>query len=240
MGNTEPSKPVYGLILGSNNVNLDQFDTFHGQELSTEHGQAFFWVGNNKDLIVLPRHGRDNNIPPHMINHRANILGFHKLGVDRIISFTSVGSLKLDLKPGHMIMPDDYINFYQVLSYYNDKIRHIVPGLDSVLRDLVKKQIEGLQINMRFNGIYIQTQGPRLETKAEIQMLKNFGDVVGMTMASEATLAKELDLSYANVSVIDNFCNGLTSEPLSIQALKANQEKNCENITKIIHELIKW
>jgi 5'-methylthioadenosine phosphorylase len=234
MGAAGPELPVYGLILGSNKIDLEQLDTFTAHEQETEFGEAFSWVGSRGNLIVLPRHGKDNNIPPHMINHRANMQSFQKQGVESIISFTSVGSLKLALKPGDMLMPDDYINIYQILSYHDTTIRHIIPGLDTELREQIFNRIQELPINIRFNGIYVQTHGPRLETKAEIQMMKNFGDILGMTMAAEATLAKELGLRYANISVIDNYCNGLVDEPLTIQAVKENQVKNSENITEII------
>lgn len=238
MGAVDAGGPIFGIILGSNKINLDQLDTFATEEVETDFGVASFWVGVKGKVIVLQRHGKDNNIPPHMINHRANIQGFQKLGVKAIISFTSVGSLQLELKPGDMLMPDDYINMSQILSYYDSTIRHIVPSLDNELRKEIFDSIQKLPINIKFNGIYIQTHGPRLETKAEIQMLKNFGDVVGMTMANEATLAKELELSYANISGIDNYCNGIVDEPFSIQALKENQIRNSENIAAIILKLL--
>lgn len=227
-----------GLIIGSNKFDLDLLGSFEPHETETKIGTAFFLKGVNNDLIILPRHGNANNIPPHMINHRANISGFQKLGVKKILSFTSVGSLKLDLKPGQMIMPDDYITWGRILSFFDSTIKHIIPGLDNEFRNLIYNNINELPITIKFNGIYIQTQGPRLETNAEIQMMKNYGDVVGMTMAAEATLAKELEISYANISVIDNFCNGLTEQPLTIQELNENQIKNSENISKILQKLL--
>ena len=237
MGIGELNDQQLGLILGSNKVNIEGFDTFKGRELDTEYGTAFFWVGIKKNVIILPRHGKHSNIPPHMINHCANMRGFQMLGVGRILSFTSVGSLNLDLKPGELVMPDDYINLNQVFSFHDNEIQHIIPSLDGDLREQIFNKIKGLPMNIKFNGIYIQTRGPRLETKAEIQMLKNFGDVIGMTMASEATLTKELNLKYANISAIDNYCNGLIEESLSMEVITDNQAKNSENITKIIEEI---
>ena len=228
-----------GLILGSNEVNIDEFLTFEGREIKTEFGSVFSWVGSDEKLIVLPRHGQHKNIPPHKINHQANMLAIQKLGVEKVVSFTSVGSLKLELKPGYIILPDDYITMGSIVTYFDNKIQHIMPGLDTELREQIFTEIKQLPIDIKFNGIYIQTQGPRLETKAEIQMLKNFGDVVGMTMAAEATLAKELGLSYANLSVVDNYCNGLIDESLTIQTIHENQAKNNENIKSIIEKLLK-
>jgi 5'-methylthioadenosine phosphorylase len=227
-----------GLIIGSNKFNIDLLGSFEPHEIETTFGPAYFLKGVNNDLTVLPRHGSDNNIPPHMINHRANISGFQKLGINKILSFTSVGSLKLDLQPGQMLMPDDYMNWAQILTFFDTSIKHIIPGLDNEFRKSIYDDIKELPITIKFNGIYIQTQGPRLETKAEIQMMTNYGDVVGMTMASEATLAKELEIGYSNISVIDNFCNGLTEQPLSIQELNENQTKNSENISTILRKLL--
>jgi 5'-methylthioadenosine phosphorylase len=137
-----------------------------------------------------------------------------------------------------MLLPDDYINTGQILTYYDDKIRHIVPGLDLKFRNEIFSETKQLSLQIKSKGIYIQTQGPRLETKAEIQMLKNFGDVVGMTMASEATLAKELDIKYANISVVDNYCNGIIDEPLTHTIIAENQAKNGKNIKKIVKKLL--
>lgn len=226
-----------GLLMGSNRFNIDDVGQLTGRKIATKYGSAFTWVG--ADTIVIPRHGRDSEIPPHMINHRANMLAFQKMGVEKVLSFTSVGSLKLELEPTNMLMPDDYINTGQILTYYDDKIRHIVPGLDSEFRNNIFSETNQLSLKIRFNGIYIQTQGPRLETKAEIQMLKNFGDVVGMTMASEATLAKELDIRYANISVVDNYCNGIIDEPLTHTTIAENQAKNGKNIEEIVNKILK-
>ena len=228
-----------GLILGSNKINLKALDSFTGREVDTDFGKAFVLAGTQEKLIILPRHGKNSNIPPHEINHHANMLAFKKLGVEKIISFTSVGSLKVELKPGHIVLPDDYIDLGKICTYFDNKIHHIIPGMDDGLREQIFNKIKQMPFEVKYNAIYIQTQGPRLETKAEIQMLKNFGDIVGMTMAAEATLAKELGLGYANISIIGNYCNGLIEKPLTIEILKENQTKDSENILKIIRKLLK-
>ena len=225
-----------GLIMGSSRFNINELDTYNEHETKTRCGVVFTWLGRKS--IVIPRHGEYSNIPPHNINHQANMLVFEKHGIKKIVSFTSVGSLKLDLEPTTIIIPDDYINMGTICTYFDDRIRHIIPGLDRHLRDEIHKKIKELPIKIKFNGIYIQTRGPRLETKAEIQMLKNFGDVVGMTMGAEATLAKELGISYANISIVDNYCNGVIDEPLSIHDIEKNQTKNGNNIEKIIKRLL--
>ncbi len=241
MGINSPGNYEFGVILGSNKVNLEElneFDEFYDREVNTDFGSVFLRDGKNENVVVLPRHGKNSSIPPHKINHNANLLAFKQLGVGKIISFTSVCSLKHELQPGTIIMPDDYINTSSIPTYFDSKIRHIIPGMDTEFRNQIFLKIKELPMTIKFNGIYIQTQGPRLETKAEIQMLKNFGDVIGMTMAAEATLASEQQLSYANISSIDNYCNGIVEEPLTIEAMVENQAKNCENFLKIIKKLL--
>jgi 5'-methylthioadenosine phosphorylase len=106
--------------------------------------------------------------------------------------------------------------------------------MDDELSDRIYGIMKELNLLVVKGGTYVQTRGPRLETKAEINMLKNFGDVIGMTMAAEATLAKELELDYANISSIDNYCHGITPEPLSYELIKANQKNNFLNILEIL------
>ncbi len=227
---------IQGVITGSNRFKIDELADFIERVVETKYGDVHFLYSDN--IVVLPRHGINDNIPPHRINHRANILGFSKLGINKIISFTSVGSLKLEMGPTQIILPDDYINLWNIPTYFDDKIRHIIPGLDEELRDTILSKIRRLPLDIRTRGTYIQTTGPRLETKAEINMLKAFGDIVGMTMASEATLAREIGIQYANISIIDNYCNGVVDIPLTMEIIKQNQKKNSVNIEKVIKCLL--
>ncbi len=103
------------------------------------------------------------------------------------------------------------------------------------LRDLCKEQ----GIKVRNGSIYIQTIGPRLETRAEINMLKRFGDIVGMTMASEATLAMEYGMPYASLCSVDNYCNGIVKTPLTMEQIMASVQKNLGSIEHVITALVK-
>ena len=87
-------------------------------------------------------------------------------------------------------------------------------------------------------GIYVQTTGPRLETRAEIKMLKRFGDIVGMTLASEATLALELEVPYASICSIDNYCHGIQATPLTMDRIFENVTKNLRTIESILNTFI--
>ena len=224
-----------GIIIGSINFDLSQIDNFTEQEIVIDRGIIRYYQSDK--FVLIPRHGKNRTIPPHKVNHHANISAFAALGVEKVIGFSSVGSLNPSLKPPMFVLPDDYINLWNIPTYYDTKIVHVTPGLDTELSKRLYEIMMNLQLPVVKGGIYIQTIGPRLETKAEINMLKNFGDVIGMTMASEATLAKETKLQYVNISAIDNFCNGITDEPLDFDTIRANQEISSGNIFKLLQVL---
>ncbi|MEW6103507.1 MAG: MTAP family purine nucleoside phosphorylase [bacterium] len=206
------------------------------KEIETEKGKAHLFI--KEDIVFVPRHGKDKTIPPHMINHCANILGLKSLGVSCIIAINSVGSLKENITPDDFLIPDDYINLWDTRTLYDEKIVHILPGLDEEIRILIKDKAMSCGINPIDGGVYVQTKGPRLETKAEIRFLKTLADVVGMTLASEATIAKELEIPYASLCLVDNYCNGIKEEPLSFSLIKEYQKKKMGVLKKFLNMFI--
>ena len=199
-------------------------------------GGSGFSDFNKQGVIFLQRHGKD--IPPHKINHKENILLLKKKGAEIIIGINSVGSLKKEIKPGSVIIPDDYINLKDIQTYYDLEVRHITPGLDEEIRKKIIAAADEISLKVVESGIYIQAIGPRLETKAEINMIKNYADVVGMTMANEATLAKELGLKYASICSVDNYANGITEEQVTFEDIKTAQKENKEKIERLLNKLI--
>ncbi len=225
-----------GLIAGSAYRDLLSGKDAQIERISTGFGEAFIWLAAS--LAFLPRHGLENDIPPHRINHQANLSAFKKLGVSQVIGVNSTGSLRKTLPPKSLIIPDDYINLWGIKTVYESEIRHITPGLDPGLRALILRAASQKGIDVADGGIYIQTTGPRLETKAEIEMLKSFGDVVGMTMANEATLAKELELAYASICHIDNFCHGIAETPLRQEEIASTARQNVNTVERLIHAIL--
>jgi 5'-methylthioadenosine phosphorylase len=211
-------------------------------------GGSGFKNFKKKGVVFLQRHAPLNskylakdgkNKPPHKINHKKNMLSLKKRGVNTIIGICSVGSLKLKIKPGSIVVPHDYINIKNIQTYHDLKVKHITPSLDKVLR---KKIIDAAQKNhlpIIKKGIYIQTIGPRLETKAEINMIKKFADIVGMTMGTEATLAQELGIKYAAICSVDNYANGIIKKPLSFKTIKKEQAKNRKKIMKLLDAILR-
>jgi len=215
----------------------DFLDLGKARKVTTDYGDVSLF--QQKNLTFIPRHGIRKDVPPHKVNHMAHMAALKKLGVSDVIGVSSVGTLKTEFKIGSMIICSDYIDFHTNFSFFDNKIRHITPGMDEKIRQLLVAIATGEGLEVMSAGVYVQTKGPRLETKAEINMLKNFGDVVGMSMGTEATLAKELDLSYANISSIDNYAHGLTDVTLKQKDITLMASNNAENIKSIILKVIK-
>jgi len=204
--------------------------------VDTQYGSASYVKTKRYPLIL--RHGIDHNIPPHMIDHRANIEALVNMGVKKVVSFCSVGSLKRSLGPGEIIVAHDFMDLINKGTFFDREIRHITPTLYNPLREEVIDLLGKIDIPHRIQGVYIQTRGPRLETRAEIAMYCNFGDIVGMTMASEATLACERELEYCPICFVDNYCNGVVDEPLSFDMIMKHAEKNRQISGRIIKAIV--
>jgi 5'-methylthioadenosine phosphorylase len=207
--------------------------------MENEFGQALVFLTNKTALIL--RHGNDSNnhILPHSINHRANLKALKDIGIDEIVGINSTGSLKKDLCPGMIVVPDDFITLTPTPTIYKNSPVHITPSLNEKVRQKIIKAAQNSDLKITKQGTYWQTQGPRLETKAEIKMMANFADIVGMTMANEAVIAMELDLPYACACSIDNFGNGLLDEPLSMGEILDGTRKNADLMIQLLHSYLK-
>ena len=226
---------MLGIIAGTNPIGVE-FEERIGRKEIVRTGYGDVEVFEGSDAIFLPRHGIAMDTPPHRINHRANISALKESGVDGVVCVCSTGSLNPEIPPGTLVVPHDYINLGMPLTFYDDEIRHIVPSLDKRLRSRIVKASRG-----KDGGVYVQTRGPRFETKAEIRVFRQFADIVGMTMANEATLCCEAGIPVAALCTVDNYANGVAAqEPgLSYEAIIGNIERNREMVTDIIRRLIR-
>ena len=225
---------MIAIIGGTSIFSLPLLKSKKAERVSTKYGGVF--VYSFARYIILNRHGMNEDIPPHRINHPANLTAIKSLGIKEVIALNSCGSLHKQIKPGTFIVPEDYLNF-DTATIFDDKIRHITPKFDEPLRKSCIQILKGLNIEFRDKGIYIQTRGPRLETKAEINLLKDYSDVVGMTLAKEATIARESGLRYASICCVDNYANGVISRPLSYKLIRENVNKNLLVWERIIEKL---
>jgi purine nucleoside phosphorylase len=225
-----------GVIAGSAYRDLLPQKNARMETIHTTFGDASIWLSSA--LAFIPRHGVANTIPPHRINQQANMLAFKKLEISQVIGINCTGSLRRTLPPRSLVIPHDYVNPWGIRTIFNHEIRHITPGLDDGLRFLILDTARRKHMDVVAGGVYVQTVGPRLETKAEIAILKTFGDLVGMTMAGEATLAKELDLVYASICSVDNFCHGIVDTPLTEQEITKTARENADTVKALIHAIL--
>jgi len=195
----------------------------------TPYGPAEIYLG---DIALVLRH--QFNRPPHRINFRAMASALALAGVDKVIALGSVGSLKTAHPPGTILLPDDYLSVAPVPSIHNHTQEHVMPEIDAGLRNHLADIIEGA----RNGGIYAQTAGPRIETRAEIFALAKVADVVGMTVASEAALCNELGIRFAAVCMVDNYAHGVTEDILSYDHILAMARANTNRTETIVESII--
>ncbi|MEN6611291.1 MAG: MTAP family purine nucleoside phosphorylase [Methanoregulaceae archaeon] len=195
-------------IIGGTSLLFSSLPPLRQRKVATPFGSAEILEG---DFVMLMRHQR--GLPPHRVNFRANLAAMAVAGVDRIVAFGSAGSLKSGIPPGSVLIPTDYLSMSDIPSIHDHAIEHVMPKLS----DEMSRTLGTLLPYVKLGGIYVQTRGPRIETVAEVQALAQFADVVGMTVASEATLACELGIDFAAICTIDNFANGIGGEVLSYE-----------------------
>jgi 5'-methylthioadenosine phosphorylase len=189
------------------------------------------------DYLVVQRHGLDTYTPAHRVDHVRNLSAIAAAGCDRVLAISSVGSLRTELAVGTILAPDDFIALDQpATSVHHDARSHIVPGFSTEWRARVLGAW-GVQseLAIRDGGVYWQSNGPRFETPAEVRYLALFADVVGMTVASECVIAKELGLEYAAVCVVDNLANGLGSSLLTPEEFAAGKAANATRLHRALH-----
>ncbi len=227
---------MIGIISGSNL--LKEFDIFRDRQEITvinEFGRTELLVTDS--VAFLPRHGYDpgNYILPHLINHKANMKALQELGIWEVIGINSTGSLKIELEPGKIVIPDDFIMLASYPSLLANRPVHITPALNAKMRGRLLEAARKAGIEVRDCGTYWQTTGPRLETRAEIRLMSQFADLVGMTMATEAITAQEMGLSYASACSVDNYAHGLEGEKtITIEEISERARLGGETLSRLI------
>ncbi len=227
---------MIGIIGGTVFFKSDLFTSLKTLPEHTKFGTVY--LKKSKGFVFIPRHSANNNIPAHAINHKANITALKNLGVKEVVGVYSTGSLKKEFEPGSLVVPDDYINFQKPLTFFDLTSKHVAPRLSSETRKKLISSAEKLGLTVKTKATYFQSPGPRLETKAEVNFLKDYADLVGMTMASEATLCRELGLRFAGLCSVDNFANGVTDKHLSQELIEEAAARNSNIVSAILSELI--
>jgi 5'-methylthioadenosine phosphorylase len=189
-------------------------------------GETIAAAGAEHGAAIVQRHGGEEYVLPHEIDHVANLRALVEQGCDRVLAIASVGSLDAGLPVGSLLCPDDFIALHVGLSSFGDERAHRPPRFDPVWREEVLAAWNAGPAKVRDGGVYWQAVGPRFETPAEIRLIAAHADVVGMTIASECVVAAELGLAYAAICVVDNLANGIGPNPLEIIELEAARAGN--------------
>ena len=207
------------------------------RDVATPFGQvALYEAGNH---VYLQRHGVDFYTAPHAIDHRANLSAMTALGVDRVLAVGSVGSLHPELEVGSFVVPGDFIAFGTAVTTSNGAIGHRIPGFDPRWRGAVLNAWrEASDGEVSDGGTYWQSPGPRFETPAEIASIRQRADVVGMTVASECTIARELDVAYAAVCAVDNLANGVGPAVLTLDEFESGRRTSRERVRDALASVI--
>lgn len=239
------------IIGGSGLTSLKGLEITYREIVSTPFGEPSAPVTHGsfceKDIVFLPRHGSGHTIPPHKINYRANIWTLKELGVSKIISVAAVGTIRKDLTPGSLVIPDQLIDYTsgRTNTFYEENLNDVVhidfthPYCDELRQALIKAgKMAKLKISDK--GTYGVTQGPRLETAAEIRCLESDGcDMVGMTGMPEAALARELDLCYATCAVSANWAAGKSDDIITMEEIQKNLNTGVERVRKLLEHVLK-
>jgi len=223
------------IIGGTSLLDSDILNGFKKITAKNKYGRINLFQKEN--IFFIQRH--DGGTPPHRINYKAYIQFLFESGVKNIISINSVGSLKKKFKPGNLIVPHDFISPWNIPTFFDDEVKHVLVDFNKDLRQLLYKGVKKVDANVYNRGVYMQAIGPRWETSAEIRMFAKFADMVGMTLGSEVTLASEKGIALASLCVVDNYCNGIVSkEKIDYDLIKKRAQKNHDKVKKIIENVL--
>lgn len=196
-------------------------------------------------LVFLPRHGEDHRLPPHRINYRANIAALRAAGATDVVGVTAVGGIAATAGPGAIVIPDQLIDYtcdreHTFSDGLDGPVTHVEFGepYDGRLRQRLLAAGARLGLPLVAGGVYGATQGPRLETAAEIRRMARDGcTVVGMTGMPEAALAREAGLCYATCSLVVNWAAGLDPAPITMDAISRELEAGMARVLDLIAAL---
>jgi len=233
---------MLAIIGGRGLTQLTNLKITHRQVMRTPYGEpsgAFlFGTLNDHEVIFLARHGYGHTIPPHLVNYRANLWVLREQGVSGIVSVATVGGIRSDLKPGVIVVPDQIIDythgrdatFFEARDKPYSNADFTFPYC-AKLRSRLLRSAKKVDQPCADGGVYAATQGPRLDSIAEINRYERDGaDMVGMTGMPETALAKELDLSYATIAIVANCAAGRGDSAAGINVETVNATSSAATV----------
>ncbi len=195
-------------------------------------------------LLFLPRHGRGHRVPPHQINYRANVGALKKAGATHLVSVSAVGSMKEEIVPGHLVVPDQFIDLTKkrITTFFEDGVAGHVPFGDPVcalLGAALAAAAERAGARVHRGGTYICMEGPQFSTRAESLVYRSWGvSVIGMTSMPEAKLAREAELPFATLALATDYdCWHDGHDAVTVEAVVATMKKNVNLAKRALREL---
>ncbi len=222
----------------------DQFHLAGRRVVKTRYGSTISYTAKvaERAFYVLPRHGAENDVPPHRINYRANIAALGQLGVKMVIATTAVGSMKPEFGVGQLGLVEQFIDFTKGRSstFFDGKATHtdMTNPYDRELGEALVSAAKKEGIGLRTGLVYVCAEGPRYESAAEIRMFRLMGgDVVGMTGVPEVVLARELGLRYASIAIATNWAAGIQGK-ISHEDVVAVMKESGRDVRRLVEGAI--
>jgi len=243
-------QPTVGVIGGSGLYEIEGLTDIEEVSLETPFGAPsdLFITGvlNGVRMVFLPRHGRGHRLLPSEVPYRANIYGMKQLGVERIISVSAVGSMKEEIVPGHIVIPDQFFDRTQgkrASTFFGEGVVGHVQFADPVCSDLSRQLVDAARTagaTVHRGGTYVCIEGPNFSTRAESNVFRSWGvDVIGMTNLPEARLAREAEICYGTVALATDYdCWYEGHEDVSVEAVLAVIKQNVAMARNIIKEVV--
>ncbi|MBK7898152.1 MAG: S-methyl-5'-thioinosine phosphorylase [Azonexus sp.] len=243
---------MLAIIGGSGLTTLSSLDVSHREVVRTPYGEpsgalVFGRIGGQPALF-LPRHGYGHTIPPHNVNYRANLWALKEQGAKGVISVASVGGIRADLGPGDIVLPHQILDYTwgRKATFFDgvgSPVTHVdfTEPYDEILRLGIAAAAAAVGVEIKDGAVYAATQGPRLETAAEIDRLERDGaHVVGMTGMPEAVLARELGLPYAAINVVANHAagRGSSAHGIHFESLEHVLQEAMGRVRSVIERLV--
>ena len=222
----------------------DLFDESEELAITTPFGSVIVESGTigNHQVYFVNRHGKESNLPPNKIKYKANIEAFHEAHVDCVLSVGTVGSMNKDMLPGDFVIPHDFFDATKSrsLSFFDDQRVHVDmtdPFCPNLRRKLIEIGEKHKKITMHRNGVYVTTEGPRLETVSEIRFYATVGELVGMTLVPEVVLAREKGLCFASLCMVCNMAAGLQKN-LPVDEIKQVYSEKESYLSEVLKQTI--
>ncbi|MEA3465425.1 MAG: S-methyl-5'-thioadenosine phosphorylase [Thermodesulfobacteriota bacterium] len=240
------AQTVVGVIGGSGLYEMEGLTQVEEVRLQTPFGEPsdayITGILGDVKLVFLPRHGRGHRLLPSEVPYRANIYGMKMLGVEQIISVSAVGSMKEEIVPGHIVIPDQFFDRTtgkRASTFFGDGIVAHVQFADPVCPQLsatVAKAAIDVGATVHQGGTYVCIEGPNFSTRAESNVFRSWGvDVIGMTNLPEARLARESEICYATVALVTDYdCWYQGHEDVSVEAVLEVVRQNVVTARKIV------